>query len=355
MESGKRQERVEELKKDEDVRRELEHTGGAAAPKEKVKVRPHQKFELGTYILAFLAFGVLIYLLRLGYFDFAARYLPPLERIVIGAMSILIVVTASRIIKLYLVEPLDNAAARFNLRRLVNLLTAVAVFLIALSVVFASWYTAFVSFGLISLVLGLALQTPITSFIGWLYILIKMPYRVGDRVKIDDAAGDVIDVNYLDTTLWEVGGDHLSTDHPSGRIIKFPNSKVLNSIVYNYSWPLFPYIWNEIKFDIAYQSDLEFVAKTMRDTASEELGEAMLERIRTYRQLLAATPVNQLEVKEHPSVVFRISSNTWIEAICRYLVDPRESGPVKTRLIKKMLERLNAEPTRVLFPKGDAR
>ena len=226
--------------------------------------------------------------------------------------------------------------------------------MIVLSVLFASWYTAFVSFGLISLVLGFALQAPITSFIGWIYILIKVPFQVGDRIKIDDATGDVIDVSYTDTTLWEFGGI-LSTDHPSGRIIRFPNSKVLNSIIYNYSWPLFPYTWSEIKFQIAYQSDLEFVAKTMRDTATEEIGEAMMEHIRIYRELLAQTPVDELEVKEYPAVVFRVNENTWLEAIIRYLVEPRRSGQVKTRLIKEMLKRLNAEPERVMFPKADNR
>jgi small-conductance mechanosensitive channel len=71
----------------------------------------------------------------------------------------------------------------------------------------------------------LAVQTPRTSFLGWIYILIRRPYQVGDRIQIEDATGDVIDVSYLDTTLWEFGGKYLSTDHPSGRIIKFPNSK----------------------------------------------------------------------------------------------------------------------------------
>jgi len=87
----------------------------------------------------------------------------------------------------------------------------------------------------------------------------------------------------------EFGGDFLSTDHPSGRVIRFPNAKVLSSSVYNYSWPLFPYIWNEIKFNVAYESDLDFVARTMQDVAEEELGEAMLERVRTYTELLAET------------------------------------------------------------------
>jgi len=36
----------------------------------------------------------------------------------------------------------------------------------------------------------------------------------------------------------------------------------------------------------------------MQDVAEEELGEAMLERVSTYTELLAETPVDQLEVRE---------------------------------------------------------
>jgi small-conductance mechanosensitive channel len=165
----------------------------------------------------------------------------------------------------------------------------------------------------------------------------------------------VIDVSYIDTTLWEFGGQYLSTDHPSGRIIKFPNSKVLDSIVYNYSWPLFPYIWNEIKFQIAYQSDLEFVASTMQRIVEEEIGEEMVERVAAYRELLAKTPVDELEVRAHPRVIFRVDEVTWIDAIVRYLVPPREAGSIKTRLIPKLLDALNAAPDKVMFPAGAAR
>ena len=165
----------------------------------------------------------------------------------------------------------------------------------------------------------------------------------------------MIDVGYLDTTLWEFGGDFLSTDHPSGRVIKFPNSKILNSTVYNYTWPLFPYIWNEVKFNIAYESDLEFVAETMQRIAAEEVGERMMKQVRVFREILAQTPVDQLEVREHPAVLFRINPNTWLDVIVRYLVHPKEAGRVKSRLIKRLLAELNAEPDRVMFPKGSNR
>jgi hypothetical protein len=93
----------------------------------------------------------------------------------------------------------------------------------------------------------------------------------------------------------------------------------------------------------------------MREVAEEEIGEAMMERVRTYRELLAQTPVDHLDVREYPSVVFRVSENTWLEAIVRYLVVPKEQGRIKTRLIKKMLARLNAEPDRAGFPKDNMR
>lgn len=354
MGNDEREARVEELKQDDDIRRALEQASPDLEPKKPVVATIH-KYWLLAYALSLLVFTTFFYLLRLGFLNFTGNYLPLLQRVCLGAMAISVVLFASRLMKALLIEQLENYAARYNLRRIVNLLVWLTVFFILISILFADWYTAVVSLGLISLVLGFALQTPITSFIGWIYILIKVPYRVGDRIKIGEASGDVIAVTYLDTTLWEFGGQHLSTDHPSGRIIKFPNSNVLSSAVYNYSWSLFPYIWNDIKFQIAYQSDLEFVARTMREAAAEEVGEAMMERIRMFRELLSQTPVDQLEVQEYPTVVFRVGDNTWIEAICRYLVEPRRAGHVKTRLIKVMLERLNAEPEKVMFPKADMR
>jgi small-conductance mechanosensitive channel len=268
---------------------------------------------------------------------------------------IILTVAIAKSIRVYLINQIDSRSARYNLTRVLNLLTFLAVVIIGLSLLFNNWYTGLVSLGVLSLILGFALQTPITSLIGWIYLLVRQPYKVGDRIQIGEARGDVIDVSYLDTTLWEFGGPYLSTQHPSGRIIKFPNSLVLNETVYNYSWPLFPYIWNEIKLQIAYESDLKFIEQTMQLVVVEELGEQMMDLVQVYRDLLRQTPVDELEIQERPVVHFRVSDYTWIEAIVRYLVHPKESGRVKTRIIKKLLDKLNAEPERVLFPKSNLR
>ena len=78
--------------------------------------------------------------------------------------------------------------------------------MIAVSILFVNWYPALTALGIGSIIIGLAVQTPMKSFIAWIYILVRRPYQVGDRIKIGDATGDVIDVGYFDTTLWNSAG-----------------------------------------------------------------------------------------------------------------------------------------------------
>ena len=347
------QRKVAEVKQDADVQRALQQ----AAPSEQTpapvrRARARDKVWIATQLFLLIVLGALYQFIK---YRLPQLAFPLLLKPLLAIGVVVVCFTVLRLVDVYFIGRVRNAVYQYNLKRVSRLVVWLVIAFFVLTIFFQNWYTAVVSFGLISLILGFALQTPITSFIGWIYILVREPYRVGDRIKIGQATGDVIDVNYLDTTLWEFGGDYLSTEHPSGRIIKFPNSTVLNSPVYNYTWPLFPYIWNEIKFQVAYNSDLDFVARTMKEVAEQEVGEEMMKQVAVFREILAHTPVNQLEVQERPVVLFRVSDNTWLEAIVRYLVHPKEAGRVKTRLIKELLQRLNAAPDRVMFPRDSAR
>ena len=349
------QARVEQLKEQEEVKTALKQTAGTKETVPPPAPELGDKLWFGTYIFFLVGLLAFYYVLGSDLVPAETEYIPTLRNLLLGAVSVVITIAVAKGIRVYWINQIENKPARYNLTRVLNLLTFLAIIIIGLTVISANWYTALVSLGVLSLILGFALQTPITSLIGWVYLLIRQPYRVGDRIEIGGARGDVIDVSYLDTTLWEFGGPYLSTQHPSGRIIKFPNSLVLNETVYNYSWPLFPYVWNEIKFNVAYDSDLELVAQTMKEVVEEEIGEQMMNLVTVYRDLLRQTPVDELQIQERPVVHFRPSDNTWLEAIVRYLVHPKESGRIKTRILTKLLDRMNAEPERVLFPKSNLR
>jgi small-conductance mechanosensitive channel len=338
----------------EDVKAAMSQAAKLSGGTDKIKhPQPKQSLYWHIIVVAILLLVVSVYFIS-GHdaFGISQEYAPLANHVSAALLIIALILAAQKTIDFIVVRRLrDNNIVLFNLRLIIRLFAAILVGLVFLSAISQTWYTVPIFLGLFSVSVGFGLQTPLTSFVGWIYILVRKPYRVGDRVKIAGATGDVIDVSYFDTTLWEFGGQYLSTDHPSGRIIKFPNSTVLNLPVYNYSWPLFPYIWDEIKFNVAYDSDLDFVASVMTKITKEEVGEVMAERVRAYRTVLDKTPVDQLEVREEPTVFFRVNENAWLDAIVRYLVDPKEAGRIKTVLIRKMLLGLNAEPDRVLFPK----
>jgi len=304
------------------------------------------------YMVIILVLGGTYFLSKFQFFEEGATYKAYGERILLCSLLVILLLVVEKLIRIHLIGKIQDDISRYNVAQLVRFVIWTTIGTVTLSTLLSNWTTALFSLGLISLVLGLALQAPLTNLLSWFYILLRKPYRIGDRIKIGSASGDVINVGLFDTTLWEFGGQYLSTDHPSGRIIKFPNSLVLNTPVYNYSWSLFPYLWNEIKFYVSCRSDLDFIEETMRSIAHEEIGTEMRKHVKLYRSLLANTPVDSIEVTDEPRVFFRTSDNAYIEAIVRYLVPPKEEGRIKTVLIKKMLKKLNEQPERVLFPKG---
>ncbi len=314
-----------------------------------------QKLWIGSYLLLGLACLLLYFLFRTKTFTVIGNYHILLMRLLLAAATGFGVLTISRIIQGIVARRSHTQAIQYNITRLIKLLSVLIIVFIFISYLNSDWYTAAVSLGLISLLLGFAFQTPVASLIGWFYIVIRTPYKVGDRIQVAQFTGDVVEINYFDTTLWEFAGNYMTNDLPSGRLIRFPNSLVFQNEIYNYSWKKFPYIWNEIPFHVAYQSDLDWIETTIRQIAKAEMGNGMEVSVQQLRELISETPVNELEVKEYPFINFRINANTWVEVLLIYLVDPKDAAAVRTGLIRKILKALNQEPGKAMLPKADNR
>lgn len=310
---------------------------------------------LGSYITVGLISLTAYVLFRLHVFDLLGKYRLTLQKLSLAIFFAVLILSATKLIELEIQKRSKGKYNRYNLIQLTNLLSFIAVAILMVSFLFANWYAAALSLGLISLILGFALQTPISSFIGWIYIIIRTPYRIGDRIEINSFKGDVIEIGYVDTTLWEFAGDYLTNDLPSGRLIRFPNSLVLQSAVFNYSWEDFEFIWNEIPFHVAYESDLDFVEKTIKKVTSAELGSQMSDRVTQLREMVKDSPIDDIEIKEYPYVSFRINDNTWVEVTVTYLVPPKKAATIRTEIIRNILAEFNKAHDKVLFPNGNSR
>lgn len=267
-------------------------------------------------------------------------YKEVLQKITLGGTFTCAILILAKWIERLIIKEAKTRATIYNLVRVIRLTSVLLIAMVILSILFVNWYAAAVSFGVISLILSFSLQTPLTSLIAWIYIIIRTPYRVGDRIKINSLKGDVVEINYLDTTLWELGGDYLSNDVSSGKLIRFPNSLVLQNAVFNYSWEKFPYIWNELSFFVPNDIDLVNVEKIIKDITTKELGAELIESIKNFKEILKFTSVEAKDIDEYPFVSFNIAGDTWIKAIVTYAVEPRQTIDIRNRLIIKIMAAL---------------
>lgn len=282
------------------------------------------------------------YILQLDFFLKWGSLLPFLKKLSFSTFMLSAVLLIKHITIRLIETKVTNQGDQHNLLRVTNLIATSLLALILASIVIQEPLTTLYGIGIFSLILGFALQAPITSFIGWLYIIFRHPYQVGDRIEIKSHKGDVIEVSYLDTTILELSGNYLGNDRKSGRIIKIPNSTVLSNEVINYSGDQAPFIWNETPIQIAFTSDLKFVSQCLIEAATTDF------------EILYPSLVNESKEWE-PTVYYRINSYAWLEAVVTYPVEPKDMTERRNRILRTALPMLNAQPEKVQFPEGAKR
>ena len=198
------------------------------------------------------------------------------------------------------------------------------------------------SFGLIGLALSWALQTPIESFTGWLMNAFRQYYRVGDRILVGEVFGDVYRIDFLSTTVWEIGSPYqagfVSAEQPTGRLVTFPNNEILTGTVVNLTGD-FPYVWDELDVAVANESDMPLAMKVLENVATVVIGDYMQKPANSYSALLKRAGLHD-EVSVKPQV-FLAHSDSWTDVIIRYLVGARERRKWKTRLLLKTIAEIN--------------
>jgi len=158
-----------------------------------------------------------------------------------------------------------------------------AVFLVAVSLVFI-WLESLgpiiTALTLLATALTLVAKELILNFIGSFVIFWRELFTIGDRVRVGDVSGDVIDKGVLYFTVLETGEVGLA-GHSTGRLIKVPNALTLTQPVINATRGA-GYVWNEIALSVTRESD-RGKARDMLIEAVEHyyLNEAVdLERVR---------------------------------------------------------------------------
>jgi small-conductance mechanosensitive channel len=182
-----------------------------------------------------------------------AGWSPVLANAIVTLLLLLGLVALRRII-LRVVEPrVEDARVRYQWAKITsNVASALGVLVVA-----AIWLTGLRSLGtflgLLSAGLAIALKDVVADLAAWLFIVVRRPFEVGDRVQIGTHAGDVVNLSLFQFTLLEIG-NWVDADQSTGRVVHVPNALVFTVPLANYTQE-FEYIWNEIGVTVSFESD----------------------------------------------------------------------------------------------------
>ncbi|MGO1468829.1 MAG: mechanosensitive ion channel family protein [Tissierella sp.] len=160
----------------------------------------------------------------------------------------------------------------YKVKKTVSYIIVIIIFIMVGRVWFEGVQSLATFIGLFSAALAIVMKDVILNIAGWIYIILKSPFRVGDRIEIGDIAGDVIDVQVFSFALMEIQ-NWVDADQSTGRIVYIPNVFIFNKALLNYSKGI-PYIWNEIPISIPLESNWKKAKSILTDIA-EKYGEVI--------------------------------------------------------------------------------
>ena len=193
--------------------------------------------------------------------------------------------------------------------------------------------------GLIGAGLAVALKDPVTNLAGWVFILWRRPFEVGDRIEIGGNKGDVIDIHLQQFTLNEIG-NWVDADQSSGRIIHVPNGRVFTEPLANYDRG-FRYIWNEVPVLVTFESDWRKAKEILTRIAVKHAEHLTAQ---AEQDLLTASRQYLINYTKLTPIVYTKVIDSGVQLTLRYLIEPRKRRGTEHAIWEDVLTEFDQQP-----------
>ena len=185
----------------------------------------------------------------------------------------------------------------------------------------------------ISAAMTIALREIIMNFFCGLYIKVKKPFKVEDRIQIDDLKGDVMSISALDFEVLEVSTKE-ENGQSTGIVVTFPNSVVFSKAIKNINKG-FKYVWNELTVKIKMDSDLPNNKKELYKIVNGlEVVKNIPKKMKEQVDITNAT--NRVYFNNYDPIIYTKLVDGHIELTIRYLMHPKKSRYVESVIWNKI-------------------
>ena len=224
-------------------------------------------------------------------------------------------------------------------RRLGRYLTTLLVMVVAALYLLEDMRVVAATLGIVSAAVVISLQDVCASFFGWFVIMLGGKFTIGDRLEIEGALGDVLDIQLLRTTLLEVN-NWLGVDQPTGRVLIIPNNFIFKSKVFNFSHG-HPYIWSRIDVTVTFGTPAASAMALFHKALEEETRECFGEARRAAADMVRRYGVEDAEYQ--PKIYTHIADSGVTFSlifVCHY----RQTPTVRNRINRRIIAEIETHP-----------
>lgn len=262
-----------------------------------------------------------------------------LSNIIWTLVAVIVILVLRRVARRFVNRTAEETERAYRANKIINY-TATTTLLVTAGFI---WFEAFDSLptylGLVSAGIAIALADVLKNLVGWVYILGRKPFQVGDRIEVQEYKGDVVDIRLFRFSLMEIDG-WVDAEQSTGRLVHVPNGVVFNEGVANYTEG-FGFIWHELPILITFESDWKLAEQIIEDVLRVDApdvhgaaGAHIRETARRYSiRIGTLTPVVYLSVRD-----------SGVLLTARYLVEARARRGREDRIWRSILERFSEHP-----------
>lgn len=256
-----------------------------------------------------------------------------LEKLVWTIVVLLVLVVLQRVLMAAFTRRFAEAERRYLGNKAISSLLGVLAVLALLRIWLGGVSGLVSSIGIISAGLAVALHAPLTNLAGWLFLTIRRPFTVGDRIQIGEHAGDVIDLRLFAFSLVEIR-NWVDADQSTGRILHIPNGKVFTDTIAN-STQGFDFIWDEIPVTVTFESDWRRAKSILTEIAEHHTA---IQSEDAERQVKRAARRYLIRYEHLTPIVWTSVADIGVTLTLRFLTNPRRRRSAANAIWEDILE-----------------
>ncbi len=185
----------------------------------------------------------------------------------------------------------------------------------------------------ISAAMTIALREVIVNFFCGVYIRIKRPFKVEDRIEIDEIRGDVMSISHFEFEIVEVSTKE-ENGQSTGIVVTFPTSVILTKPVKNITKG-FKYVWNELVIKVDMDCDL---VKNKQEIYKIVNGLETIKNIpkKMKHEIELINSNNRIYFNQYDPMIYTKIVDDHIELTVRYLMHPKKARYVESVIWNKI-------------------